>query len=45
MYEYELINIKTNEETILFGRDIAKAMEKANLNKEEWRVLRMEYVD
>ena len=45
MYEYELINIKTNEEAILFGRDIAKAMEKAGLNKEEWKVLRMEYVD
>lgn len=45
MYEYELINIKTNEETILFGRDIAKAMEEARLNKEEWKVLRCEYVD
>lgn len=45
MYEYELINIKTKEETIVFGRTFAKAMEKAKLNEEEWRVLRREYVD
>lgn len=45
MYEIEIINIHTGEETILFGRTTAKAFEKANLNRDEWRVLRMEYVD
>lgn len=45
MYEIEIINIYTGEETILFGRTATKAFEKANLNENEWKVLRMEYVD
>ena len=45
MYEYTIINITTNEETIIFGRTEAHAFGKTTLNAEEWRVVRREYVD
>lgn len=45
MYEYTIYNKTTNEETMVFGRDYTKAMEKAGYNKTEWVLLRQEYVD
>lgn len=45
MYEYTLENKLTKEIEIIFGRTIAKALERAKLTATEWNVLDAEYID
>ena len=43
MYEFTIVNNKTNEERVVFGYGYGDAMKK--LNKEEWTLLYKEYID
>ena len=43
MYEFTIVNNKTNEERVVFGYGYSDAMKK--LNKEEWTLLYKEYID
>lgn len=45
MYEFHLTNLNTNEETIIFGRNLDKAFTNTNLNPAEWFVWDVEYID
>lgn len=45
MYAYGIRNYKTNERTILFGRNINSALVKAKLNPEEWELEYADYID
>jgi hypothetical protein len=46
MFEYEVMNKKTNECKILFGGISTKVLfEKNNLDSNEWSVIHKEYID
>ena len=45
MYEYDVANIYTGEQRIVFGYSVADAFRRAGLAPIEWGVLRAEYVD
>ena len=45
MFEFTIINKKTNEERIIFGRNEEKAFQKANLSSNNWVIIASEYVD
>lgn len=45
MYEFTLENRKTTEINTVFGRNIDKALERAGLNPDEWKVLFADYID
>lgn len=46
MYEYEIRNLKTNEERILFGYTLENAMRKAGIETtNEWKLVYAEYID
>lgn len=39
MYEFELVNLRTNEHTILTGHRLDRAIVAAGLNPAEWRCI------
>lgn len=46
MYEYEMMNKKTNEIRFLFScRGLAYAMEKAGMTANEWECVCRDYID
>lgn len=45
MYEYRIINRKTEEETFVFGRSYAQACIKYGIDPDEYIVIDREYVD
>ena len=45
MYEYEMLNTKTNEVKFLFGRNLKVLMAKAEMNETEWTCVYKEYID
>lgn len=45
MYEYGIINIKTEETAVMFGRSIADAYRRSKLDKSIWYVEYAEYID
>lgn len=46
MYEYEMMNKKTNEIRFLFGsRTLKELMSKAEMVAEEWECVCREYID
>lgn len=45
MWEFTIVNIKTKEERMIFGTLYSLAMERAGLNKEEWKCVMSEYID
>ena len=45
MYEFTILNKHTNEENIIFGHSIKGAFEKHNLNRADWEVILIEYID
>lgn len=45
MYEFTIVNNKTNEERIIFGYDYTTAMEKFNYDKKEWAFVCRDYID
>ena len=45
MYEFTIINNKTNEETIIFGYSYTKAMGKRGYDINDYTLLFREYID
>ena len=45
MYEFEFVNIYTNEIWIAFGRNPIKALEKDGLNPNNWKLIYDKYID
>lgn len=45
MYEIWMINNKTNEEMVLFGTIVDREIEKAGLDRTEWSILSIDYID
>ena len=45
MYEYEVRNIKTNEERVIYGYSLTDACRRSNLLKANWDIIRFEYID
>lgn len=45
MYEYNIINLKTQEEDIIYGRKYQDACDRAGLDPKEWKVIYREYID
>ena len=46
MFEYEIINIHTNERTFIYGYSQKDAWSRRpKLNPEDWKVLHSEYID
>lgn len=45
MYEFTIVNNKTNEERIIFGYGYNEAMERANYNRSEWTYVCRDYID
>lgn len=45
MKEYGIININTNENSIMFGRNPMDAYERSGLNASEWVIDYVDYVD
>ena len=46
MCEYEVMNVITGEQTIIFGYDVNHAFSRAKIeNRSDWEVLYWEYVD
>ena len=45
MYEFEIINVKTDEVNILFGTSYARACEKAGIDPNDWICTYAEYID
>ena len=45
MYEFGIINNKSNRQTIIFGRNLAHAFRRAKLNEIEWTVTYVDYAD
>lgn len=45
MYEYEIRNIHTNEETIIFGYSFADACRRSKLNPSDWECWMQTYID
>jgi hypothetical protein len=45
MKEYGIINIYTNETSIMFGRNPMDAYERSGLNASEWVIDYVDYID
>lgn len=45
MYEFNLVNIHTNEERLAFGYNFKDACRRSNLNSADWIIDWQEYVD
>lgn len=45
MREYGITNYKTNENSVMFGRNLADAWRRSGYNPEEWEVYYEEYID
>lgn len=45
MYEYTIINLRTNKETTIFGRTYVDACHRRNLQPADFEVVWAEYVD
>lgn len=45
MYEYEIINTKTNETRYAYGYNFKDACRRKNLMPTEWTILYSEYID
>lgn len=45
MYEIWMINNKTNEEMVLFGTIVSREIEKAGLDRKEWSIQSIDYID
>lgn len=45
MYEFTILNKRTNEERILFGHSIKHTFQKYNLDMSDWEVILVEYID
>ena len=45
MYEFEVLNIRTNEEAIIFGHSMADACRRASYNVNEWKCVYRGYID
>lgn len=45
MYEYDVVNYKTNEEDIIFGHNFTDACERNNYNPKEWKLCSETYID
>ena len=45
MYEYGVINTKTNKQEVLFGYNLKDACRRANVEAADYEVEYMEYID
>ena len=45
MYEFDIVNIYTGENRIVFGYTFEDALRRVNLAPADWGAVRMEYVD
>lgn len=45
MYEFEAMNIKTNEEATIFGYNWADACRRASYNVNDWKCIFRNYID
>lgn len=45
MYEYEVLNTKTNEQAIIFGYNWADACRRADYKVDEWKCIFNTYID
>lgn len=45
MFEFGILNINTQEQTIIFGYNGIDAFRRSGLDAAEWKVLYSEYVD
>ena len=45
MYEYTLMNLKTNEEIIKYGYDDDNVYARNNINYNEWKIIIKDYID
>lgn len=45
MYEYEIINNHTGEESIIFGYSFTDACRRSNLNPNDWSCWLQTYID
>ena len=45
MYEYHILNKKTQEQEVIFGRTLRQACEKARLDLTEWVLIDRVYAD
>mgnify|MGYP003297182165 CR=1 FL=1 len=45
MYEFGIMNIHTNEESTMYGRNIADAYRRAKVSMNDWHITYAEYVD
>ena len=45
MYEYYILNKKTQEQEVVFGRTLRQACEKARLDLVEWELIDQVYAD
>lgn len=45
MYEFEVMNIKTNEEATIFGYSMADACRRASYSVNEWKCICRSYID
>jgi hypothetical protein len=45
MFEFGIVNVKTGEENVMFGYNIADAYRRAKLDMNEWHITYCEYID
>lgn len=45
MYEYEIMNVKTNERDFIYGYNDHDAWERTSLNPADWKIINWEYID
>ena len=45
MYEYYILNKKTQEQEVIFGRTLRHACERAHLDLTEWELIDRVYAD
>lgn len=45
MYEFQVYNEKTNETNVIFGFNEKDAWRRTDLDKNEWVILSVEYID
>ena len=45
MIEFGIMNVKTEEEKVMFGYNIADAYRRAKLDMNEWHITYCEYID